>query len=278
MRGGSEMIRFFFWVFLFLILLVFPQRVFAGEWVISSYPIYKICKEIFAEESLYLIQPPKGEFHFSEPGPKDWEKIRSAELLLIVGTEPWAKRVYRFQKKENILTLLREDEKPIDPHLWFDLERVEGFVKTLLNHPSVQRKSNYEKYQKRANEFLVRLNALKQGYSELAKCRKKEFYNLGHQVFSYLFKGSPVREVPLIRGHHHGEPGLKVVREVVAKAKERRVTQIVVTERGFLKHKNFFEREGIEVLEVWSGDWDAPGTFLELLEKNLSVFRRILDC
>lgn len=263
---------------LLLALLFTPVKLTAGEWVVSSYPLFKICKEIFAEETLYLIQPPKGEFHFSEPTPKEWQKIRSAELVIIVGTEPWAKRAYKTQKKENIITLLREGEKPVDPHIWFDFERLEKFVRTLLSNPQVQKRPHYSKYQKRAEEFLTRLLSLKQGYLELGKCPKKEIYNLGHRVFYYLFKDSSVKEIPLIKGHHHGEPGIRLVKEVITRAKERKATKIIVTERVFLKHREFFEKEGIELIEVWSGDWDAPGSFLELLEKNLIIFKNILNC
>lgn len=225
-----------------------------------------------------MIQPPKGEFHFAEPSPREWDRIRKAELVIIVGTEKWAKRVFKIQQRENIISLLREGEKPSDPHLWFDLERVENFIKTLLSHPYVQKRPNYGKYQKRAEEFLARLNLVRLGYTELRKCPKKEIYNLGHGVFYYLLKDSSVREIPLVKGHHHGEPGMRLVRDVIARAKEKKVTKIIVTERIFLKHRGFFEKEGIELIEVWSGDWDAPGTFLELLEKNLNTFRKILEC
>lgn len=271
--------RFALFFILFLVTLFkLPIWSVAGEWAISSYPLFKICKEIFAEESLYLIQPPKGEFHFAEPSPREWDRIRRAELVVIVGTERWAKRVYNIQKKENVISLLREGEKPLDPHLWFDFERVERFLRALLAHPQVQRKPSYERYQKRVEEFLTRLNSIRQSYLELGKCPRKEIYNLGHKVFYYLLKDTQVKEIPLIRGHHHGEPSMKSVREVIARAKEKRVTKIVVTESAFLRHREFFEKEGIQLIEAWSGDRDVPGSFLELLEKNLNVFKKILDC
>ncbi len=261
-----------------LILSLFPKRSFTQEWVVSSYPLYKIWKELFPEEPIYLIQPPKGEFHFAEPRPKEWEKIKKAEFVIIVGSEPWAQRVYKITSPEKIFSLSRVGEKTQDPHLWFDLNRVERLLKEFLESSSLKKRPLYPTYLKRTEIFLGKLKHLRENFQELQKCPMKEFYSLGHSVFYYLFKDTVIKEIPLIKGHHHGEISSKKLRELLTLAKEKKIAKIVLTEREFIKHKSFFEREGLEVLEAWSGDYEAPGTFLELIENNLRVFKKLLQC
>ncbi|MFN3406211.1 MAG: metal ABC transporter substrate-binding protein [Caldimicrobium sp.] len=265
-------VLFFFWIFLF------ANSLFAKEWVVSSHPLSKIWAELFSEEKLYVITPPKGEFHFTEPTVKDWEAIKRADFVIIVGSEPWAKRVYKLVPKEKIFSLAKQEEKMIDPHLWFDLNRVEMLLKSFLSHPKVQEKPYYEKAKLRVEQFLSKLRELQKGYSALSTCREKQFYSIGHQVFYYLFKDTGIKEVSLIRGHHHGEISPKRLKEILVEAKRNQVKKMLLAEREFVKYKDFFIKEGFQVYEVWTGDYDMPGTFIELMLKNLETFKIILNC
>ncbi|MCS7199055.1 MAG: metal ABC transporter substrate-binding protein [Caldimicrobium sp.] len=265
-------------IFLLLFFVLGSKMTYAKEWAISSYPLFKIMQEIFKEESLYLIQPPRGEFHFAELSPKEWQRLKGAELVFVVGTEPWASRLIKTLPNEKVLSLLETNEKPVDPHLWFDLERLERKLKTLVELPQVKAKPLYATYYKRSEEFLQRVRTLREAYGTLKKCPQRELYIIGHSVFYYLFKDLSIQERPLIRGHHHGEISAKKLKEVIQLAKERKIKALLLTEREFIKYKKTFEKEGLEILEAWSGDYDRPGDLVTLLEDNLKVFKKALNC
>ncbi len=263
----------------FLFFLSYPLLSQANcNWVISSYPLYKIFKEIYLEKNLCLIQPPKGEFHFSEPSPKEWELIKKSDLVILVGTEPWAKRVEKLLSSNKILTLTEKVEKIRNPHLWFDLSRIETIIKRSLELPQIKTDLQFKEYQKRSEAFLRRLKQIEKGYQNLSTCSYKNFYNLGHKVFTNLLKDTLIKEVALIEGHHHGEISSKKLLNFLTSAKKEGIKKIILTEREFIKYKNLFEKEGISVMEVWSGDRDIPGGFLDLLEKNLTIFKEVLNC
>lgn len=261
-----------------LFLILVPKILFAGEWVISSYPLFKIMQEIFKEERLHLIQPPKGEFHFADPTPKDWQRVREAELLIIVGTEPWAKKVSKILPSGKIFSLTKTGEKYPDPHLWFDFDRLERALRELTELQVVKAKPLFSTYKKRMEDFLLKLREVKKVYQSLKNCPQREFYSLGHGAFYYLSKEASIKEIPLIKGHHHGEISSKKLREVLQSIKEKRIKAILLTEREFIRYKRTFENEGVEVLEAWTGDFDIPGDYLSLLEDNLKVFKKILNC
>jgi len=266
------------WLGLFLLLLFFPQGLKAETWVVSSYPLYKIFQEIFPEKKLYLLQSPKGEFHFSEPTPKEWELIKRAEFIILVGTEPFAEKIFRFSSEEKVFSLRDRGESLPDPHLWFDLARVERKLKALLSKKALQSSPDYKKWQERGERFLKELSALRAEYASLSSCKGKEVYVIGHRVFYYLFKETKVKEITLIAGHHHGEITPQKLVNFLKEAKKKGLPGVLLTEREFLRYKGLFEKEGLKVREAFSGDRDAQGTFLEMLRQNLKVLQELLQC
>lgn len=261
-----------------LFFLLFVQELWAQNWVISSYPLYKICQELFPEEKLYSLNPSKGEFHFSEPTLKDWKVMKEADLVILAGSEAWAKKVYSLIPREKIIVLASPNESLPDPHLWFDFNRIERFVKNLMAHPTIKAKPYYKKAKERAELFLKRLALLQGEYASLDQCKEREFYNLGHQVFYYLFKDTGIKEIALIKGHHHSEITTKRLKEVIAEAKKRGIKKLLLSEQEFSKYKKFFVKEGFQVFEAWSGDYYLPGNYLELMEMNLKIFKSLLNC
>ncbi|MFN4196551.1 MAG: metal ABC transporter solute-binding protein, Zn/Mn family, partial [Caldimicrobium sp.] len=177
-----------------------------------------------------------------------------------------------------IFSLANPEEKIVDPHLWFDLNRIERLLKSYLSHPKVQEKPYYEKAKFRVEQFLSKLREIQKGYTALSSCKEKQFYSIGHQVFYYLFKDTGIKEISLIKGTHHGEISTKRLKEIIVEAQRKQIKNILLAEREFVKYKDFFIKEGFQVYEVWTGDYDMPGTFIELMQKNLETFKIILNC
>ncbi|WP_068515781.1 metal ABC transporter substrate-binding protein [Caldimicrobium thiodismutans] len=277
-KGKVIKMKKVFLIFFLYILFSFPQIAFGQRCVVSGYPLFKILQEIWPEEKCYLLQPPRGEFHFAEPTPKDLELIKKAEFVFIVGTEPWAKRVYNLTSQERIIALGKPSERISNPHLWFDFDRVYSFLKEFTNHPAFKKRQEFPKIVERQKIFEKNLKTLEEQYKALDKCPKKEFYLLGHSVFGPLFRDTGIKEIPLIKGHHHGEITPKKLQELLLKLKKGGAKAILLGEKELIKYKTLFEKEGLEVKEVWTGDYDRPGSFTDLMKENLALFKYVLSC
>lgn len=267
-----------FFLYFYFIIIFFPIQLKAETWVVSSYPLYKIFSEIFSEKKLYLIQPPRGEFHFYEPLPKDWEMIKKAELVAILGTEPFAKRVYQLVPEEKLLSLINKGENLPDPHLWFDLQRLKVKLQNLMERELLKRDPNYAKWRKRISSFFQELAELEKEYVSLKDCKEKKVYILGHGIFYYLFKDTGIQEKALIAGHHHGEITPKRLREFLIKAKKNQIKGIVLTDWEYSRYVSIFEKEGLKVYKALTGDQNFEGDFPFLLRFNLNILKELLNC
>jgi len=263
---------------IFLGLLFYPCLLLAETWVVSSYPLYKIFSEIFAEKKLYLIQPPKGEFHFYEPLPKDWEMIKKAELVAILGTEPFAKKVYQLVPENKLFSLKDKDEEVPDPHLWFDLKRLREKLEELMEKRTIKKDPHYLKWKERLQKFLKELTEIESAYASLSQCSKKELYVLGHRVFYYLLKDTGISENSLVVGHHHGEITPKRLRAFLLEAQKKKIKGVLLTEWEYLKYSQILEKEGFKIYKVPTGDQNYEGDFLYLLKFNLKIFQEVLNC
>lgn len=251
----------------------------AQEIVVSGYVLEKVVKEVLHDRKIILLQPQKGEFHSYEPTPSQWNYIKNSELLVMVGTEPWAKKVISLRKGKTTLTLYQDKTQLPDPHLWFNLDKIVGLVEKLVLYFKEKEPHKASIYEKRAQLFIARLKRVKEEYRLLKNCQIKQIYLLGHPVFYYLFKDLEIKEIALLKGHvHEGELSLKRLSQIVLQLKKSGIRVVYLTEPEFERFKKFFSFHGIEVLDVLSGDTPWEGDFINLLEKNLEKFKIGLQC
>jgi zinc transport system substrate-binding protein len=267
-------------IFIIIVLIFFLVKpLYAQRIVVSNQAMEKIVKEVAWDHKIYKLQNEKEDFHFYEPTISQWQKIKTAGLVIIVGTETWAKRVYALRKGKKTLSLLKENEKISDPHLWFDLERVKRLAKDLGDYLSKKEPSKKEVYQKRVKKFIESLEKVQEEYKSLRSCKYKEIFILGHPVFGYLLKYSGIKEITLLRGYHkEGEPSIKTLADLYKRALESNKV-VFLTDPEFERYKKFFEEKGIKVVKLWSGGtYHMPGSYVELLEYNLKNIKKALIC
>lgn len=249
--------------------------------VVSNSPLEKIAKELSQPyHHVISLQTEARDFHSFEPSPSQWKLISQADLVMIVGTEHWAAKVYTLRASRPLLSLAKGQTKFVDPHLWFDLTRVKQLVEDLVKFLKIRDPQNASVYEIRKKHLTSKLEELEKSYARLGLCKYKEVLVLGHPVFYYLLSKVKVKEITLIRGHHkEGEPSIKVLAEMLKKAQARDPRVVFLTDPEFERYKNFFEERGIKVIKLWSGGtYKFEGSFAELLEYNLRNFEYALGC
>ena len=276
MRKGFFTFLCILWISFFIVIYQLwakPIKV-----VVSGYALEKVIKEACPFLKFEALLPPHGEFHSFEPSLSQWKAIKEADLVILVGTEPWAEKVFSLRKK-GVLSLLKKGEKVKDPHLWFDLSRIETLVINLKNFLKKNAPEAYAACDTNFGEFLKNLSSLKARCKALKNCQKREIFILGHPVFSYLFKGAGIEQVTLVKGHfHQAEPGMKSVAELLKRIKTSGEDTIFLTDPDFAKFEKFFRTRGIRVEYLWSGDTYHSGSFTDLLESNLLKIKKVLKC
>lgn len=265
----------------FLILSLELKEGYSLTIVVSNSPLEKIAKELSQPyHHVISLQTEAKDFHSFEPTPSQWKIINKADLVIIVGTEHWAKRVYTLRANKPLLTLAREQTRFIDPHLWFDLARVKQLVEDLVKFLQIRDPLNAPVYEIRKKQLTSKLEVLERNYARLGLCKYREILVLGHPVFYHLLNKFNIKEVTLIKGHHkEGEPSIKVLTEMLKKAQARDPKVVFLTDPEFERYRNFFEEKGIKVIKLWSGGtYKFEGSFAELLEHNLRNFEYALGC
>ncbi len=260
--------------------LFFYSSSFALNIVVSNSPLKKIIEQIAPQYVIYQIQPNGADFHSFEPTFSQWERIVKADLVIIVGTENWANKVYILRKNRPILSLAEGEHRFIDPHLWFDLKRVRELVKNFLDYIKKKDPKNYKKCVKRADIFLKELKKISKDYKLLSRCKYKEIFILGHPVFSYLLRGTGIKQITLIKGYNkEGEPSIKRLSEIIKGVQKRKKKIVFLVDPEFSRYKVYFEKHGIKVIKLWSGgSYYMKGSYLELLGYNLENIKKSLVC
>lgn len=249
--------------------------------VVSNSALEKLIKEIVStKQNVITLQSEKRDFHSFEPTFSQWNLIRNADLVVIVGTEHWATKVYQIRANKPLLSLARGQTRFIDPHLWFDLNRVKRLASDLVQFLEVRDPGNKIFYRERLQQFLKSLNLLEAKFKDLKNCQYKEVYILGHPVFNYLLTPYGIKEKTLIKGHHkEGEPSAKTLTEMLQNIHKRSPKIVFITDPEFENYVSLFESKGVKVVTLWSGGtYRFQGSFTELLDYNLSWLRHALSC
>jgi zinc transport system substrate-binding protein len=251
----------------FYLLFSFRPLFAQNSIVVSGYPLLSLANFLFPKAKIYSILPPKGDFHHHELKPKDLQAIKQADLVLIVGTEPWAKRVFSL-KSEKILSLGRPEEKLRDPHLWFSLDRVERLLKELSRFAE----------KKEAEKVLAEVQDLKKERAKLASCKNKTFFHLGHPVFYYLVEGTGIEEIPLVPAHQHGEVSPGTLMKFLKALEAKGIKRVLVSSSEFTKYENYFKSKGYEVIHAYSGDEPISLSYQDFIKHNIVAIKKALYC
>ena len=96
-------------VFLFLCMFFITLSTFTCELrakllkvVVSGYALEKVIKEACPFLRFQSLLPPQGELHSFEPSLSRWRAIKEADLVILVGTEPWAEKVFFLKKNKGV--------------------------------------------------------------------------------------------------------------------------------------------------------------------------------
>jgi zinc transport system substrate-binding protein len=254
----------------------------------AFYPLAWAAEQVGGKDvEVRNLTQPGVEPHDVELSPRDVENVRSADIVLYLGSgfQPAMEEAVDGAEGETIdllqgLQLLRpeeaEGELTADPHVWLDPVRYSEIVQTIaeaLGHSG------------HAPPLVEDLKDLDTEFREgLANCQRKEIVTT-HASFGYLAQRYGLEQIPLTGLSPEAEPTPRDLERTVDRVRASgattiffetlispRLAETVARETG-AKTDVLNPLEGLSDAELGRGE-----NYLSVMRENLGSLRRALNC
>jgi zinc transport system substrate-binding protein len=255
-------------------------RVFVAA---AFYPLAFAAEEIGgADVSVGNLTPPGAEPHDVELSARDVERIRSADLVLYLGSgfQPGFERAVDGADGES-LDLLRgvellPGEEGADPHVWLD---------PLRYAQQARRIGEALDRDEQAGRFAARLRELDAEFERgLARCARREIVT-SHAAFGYLAEQYGLVQIALTGLTPEAEPTPRDLERVIREVEETAASTVFFETLVSPRLAETVAREaGAEtaVLNPLEGlsheELDAGEDYFSVMRENLAALRKALGC
>ena len=249
--------------------------------VAGFYPLAYAAREIAGPRArVENLTPPGAEPHDLEVSPRDVEKLRAADLVLLLGHgfQPQLERAAG--TGERVLRLLDTPGLgPLaggDPHVWLDPLRFATIVRRIGRALGDERA---------AGRLVKRLNRLDRAYRDgLGRCERREIVT-SHDAFGYLARRYRLRQVPIGGLSPEGEPAPRDLERAIERVRGTGATTVYFEKLVSPKLALTVAREtgaSTAVLDPLEGltpaDERRGSDYFTAMRANLASLRRGLEC
>lgn len=251
--------------------------------VAAFYPLAYAAEEIGGERvDVRNLTPPGAEPHDVELSPRDVERIRSADVVLYLGSDfqPAFERAVDGARGEvvDLLAGVRtvENDNGADPHIWLDPVRYRSMARRVA--AAVARPRTDAK-------FVERLRTLHAQFRRgLARCARREIVT-SHAAFGYLASRYRLRQISITGVEPEAEPTARELENVIDEVRASgaktvffetlvspRLAETVAREAG-ARTAVLNPIEGLTDEQLAEGE-----TYFSLMRANLRALRQALGC
>jgi zinc transport system substrate-binding protein len=227
------------------------------------------------------LTPPGAEPHDVELSVSDVEQVRSADVVLYLGSgfQPAVERAVEGGDAEAIDLLAGptlEGEEEVDPHVWLDPLRYAEIGKRIGK--ALDR-------QAAAQEFERKLRALHQDFERgLADCERREIVT-SHDAFSYLADRYGLEQISISGISPEAEPTPRELEEIVEEVQAHGATTVFFETLVSPRIAETVAREAgvdsttLDPLEGLTEEHIAAGAdYFSVMRRNLEALREALGC
>jgi zinc transport system substrate-binding protein len=250
----------------------------------AFYPLAYAAEEIGGDRvTVRNLTPPGTEPHDVELSAQDVERIRSADVVLYLGSgfQPNFERAVDGADGEKVdllagLELLVSVDEGVDPHVWLDPLRYAEQARRVgevLDRPA------------QATRFIARLRKLNTDFKRgLARCARREIVT-SHAAFGYLADRYGLEQIALTGITPEAEPTARDLERIVREVERSgattvffetlvspRLAETVAREAG-AKTAVLNPLEGLSQQELDEGE-----NYFSVMRENLGTLRQALGC
>ena len=249
--------------------------------VASFYPLAFAAEQVGGEAvSVENLTPPGAEPHDLEVSPSDVSKIKSADLVLLLGQGFQPQLEDAAGSGPEVMALLDTPALDLhpdgDPHVWLDPIRYMKIVERLgvvLGRPAA------------ASRLLVRLRKLDREYRRgLADCPRREIVT-SHEAFAYLTERYGLHQIAITGLNPEAEPTPQALQETVDVVRASHATTVYFERLVSPRLAETVARETgtkTAVLDPIEGLTDTEknegGDYFTLMRANLRALQTGLGC
>ncbi len=266
--------------------------------VTTIFPLTELTREITgSQDEVYQLIPTSAEVHDFQLRPSDLAKLRSASLLIRIGSnlEPWLDRILNsLETKELVVISFTDviknsayaDHRTEDPHLWLDFEADQLLVKKITEVLARLNPGRADSYRKNGQVLVEKLSWLDSQYQKnLASCQSSDLVIAGHQAFGYLAARYKLNQIALTGLNPEAQPTPRRWQEVINLIRARQIKSIFYESSVPAEYAREIAREtGVRLYRLSTGvnlskdEINQKKSFLSLMEENLKILMEGLGC
>jgi len=266
--------------------------------VTTIFPLTELTREITGgQDEVYQLIPTSAEVHDFQLRPSDLAKLRSASLLIRIGSnlEPWLDRILNSLDTKELVVIsfigviknsAYADFRIEDPHLWLDFEADQLLVKKITEVLARLNPGRADSYRKNGQVLVEKLSWLDSQYQKnLASCQSSDLVIAGHQAFGYLAARYKLNQIALTGLNPEAQPTPRRWQEVINLIRARQIKSIFYESSSPPQYTREIAREtGARFYRLSTGvnlskdEINQNKSFLSLMEENLKVLIEGLNC
>lgn len=279
------------------------------EIICTLFPQYDFARQLYEEQAdVTMLLKPGMESHMYDPTPDDMTKIANADVFIYTGDEmePWAAQIVESLDESvmvidlsKYVTLEAEDEHEhehgifeaghehsYDPHYWLDLENAEAMVEAIASLAEELDIPETSRVQENADNYVSQLETMDKAFFDTVKnAGEQGIVFAGRFAYGYFLERYGLKYETVYQScSAEADPGVADMIRVIDYIKENgtkvifyeelssgRVADTIAADTGVVT------REFSTAHNVSKADFDAGVTFIDIMERNLSVLREALD-
>jgi zinc transport system substrate-binding protein len=246
--------------------------------VASFYPLAYAAEEVGEDVAVTNLTPAGSEPHDLELSVRDVERVREADVVLLLGRgfQPAVEDAAEGAEGEVVDLLAGLEVEGEDPHVWLDPElygELAAHVAAALGNEAA------------ADPLRERLAALDRDFERgLAECERDEIV-VAHAAFGYLAAAYGLEQIPIAGLAPEAEPSPSDLEEVAGLVEEHGVTTVLVEPLAAPDEAETIAREtGADtatlnpVEGLTDEEADRGEDYFSLMRANLTALREALGC
>ena len=268
--------------------------------VTSFYPMYiltsNVAKDINNVEVINLTKPYTGCLHDYSITTNEMKILENSDVFVIngAGMESFMDKIIKQMPKLNIIeasegielleagceeTNDENHEHNVNPHVWLSVSKAIEQVKNIESMLSNYDKPNKDKYKKNAEEYIAKLETLKEEmHNSLDNIEDKNIITF-HESFPYFAEEFDLNIVGVIEREPGSQPNAKELQETIKLIKSLDVKAIFTEPQYPTKVAETISKEtGVKIYTldpIVTGEMDLD-SYINIMEENLKTLKEAL--
>lgn len=180
---------------------------------------------------------------------------------------------------EGLVNSIKDDDE-INGHTWTSIDNNIKQVENIKNKLKEANPENADIYEKNANDYIQKLNNLKQKYqTELADLNGKKVVSL-NESFAYLQRDLGLDSIEVHTDHEESTMSAENLKHIIEDMKKENIKIIIIDKNDNEKNaQNLADETGAKIYKLdscLSGNMDKD-SYLNAMTENLNILKQMIE-